>query len=86
MGQWLLWRQGPSGEDPWATLRPPDRFPACLGREKLLFGLNYVKISQGPAHGRALNGAKSKEGRRRAKSHYIQNFETGNFRFSQSCS
>ena len=42
----MLWRQGPSGEDPWITLRPPDGFSASLGRKKPLLGLNYVKISR----------------------------------------
>ena len=67
--------QGPSGKDPWTTLRPPDRFPACLGLEKQLFGINSVKISRS----RSWASSCTAKRQRRPKSHN-QNFEIANFR------
>ena len=43
VAQWTLWCQGPSGEDPWTTMCPPDPFPACMGLKNRIFLDKFCK-------------------------------------------
>ena len=55
------------------------------GSQKSIFSGKFCKNMKSTTNGQTRNKSKAKEGQRRSKSHY-QNFEIGNFRFSQTCS